>query len=169
MKTRTINVYEFKELSDEAKKKAIEKLSSINVDFEWWDATYMDAENIGLKITSFDLDRNRHAKGSFMESGLTTANKIITEHGDQCESYKTAKSFLDEYLPKREAWEKENEGWYFDDEDEGVDLRDEFLKSILEDYAMMLEKEYEYQTSREAIIESIEANEYEFDEEGNQI
>lgn len=45
----------------------------------------------------------------------------------------------------------------------------EFLNDILEDYRVMLQKEYEWRGSREQIIESIEANEYEFDENGNQI
>lgn len=37
MKTKTINTYQFDELSDEAKQHAIEKLSDINVNYEWWD------------------------------------------------------------------------------------------------------------------------------------
>jgi len=31
----------------------------------------------------------------------------------------------------------------------------------------MLQKEYEYETSEEAIVETIKANEYEFTEDGN--
>ncbi len=43
---------------------------------------------------------------------------------------------------------------------------DEFLKELLEDYRIILQKEYEYQTSEEAIIGTIEANEYEFTQDG---
>ena len=68
MKTHTINTYSFNELSEEAQQKAIENLSDINVNFDWWNFTYEDAKNIGLKITSFDLDRRRHAKGQFLLS-----------------------------------------------------------------------------------------------------
>jgi hypothetical protein len=46
-------------------------------------------------------------------------------------------------------------------------MEGEFLKSLLEDYRIILSKEYDYLTSRESIIETIEANEYEFDENGN--
>ena len=57
METRTCNVYTFEELSPEGQRKAIERYYDINVDHEWWRYTYDDAEDIGLKITEFDLDR----------------------------------------------------------------------------------------------------------------
>ena len=94
MKTIEINLYEFSELSDKAKQKAISKLSDINVSHDWWNFTYDDAENIGLKITSFNLDRNRHAKGKFIISGCEVAEKIMSEHGENCETFKTAAQFL---------------------------------------------------------------------------
>ena len=62
MRYEKIKVYEFNELSEEAKEKAIEKLWNINVDYEWWDCVYDDAENIGLKIKEFDLDRGSYVK-----------------------------------------------------------------------------------------------------------
>jgi hypothetical protein len=43
----------------------------------------------------------------------------------------------------------------------------DFLQSILEDYRIMLKKEYEYRDSDEYITETILANDYEFDENGN--
>ena len=51
-------------------------------------------------------------------------------------------------------------------EDKLIDMENEFLKSLLEDYSIMLQNEYEYLTSEEAIIETIEANEYEFTQAG---
>lgn len=38
------------------------------------------------------------------------------------------------------------------------DLDNEFLHNLLEDYRIMLNKEYDYLTSCEAIVESIDAN-----------
>ena len=46
------------------------------------------------------------------------------------------------------------------------DLDSEYLKSILEDYRIMLSKEYDYLTGKEAIVETILANDYEFSEKG---
>jgi hypothetical protein len=42
----------------------------------------------------------------------------------------------------------------------------EFLCDLLEDYRIILSKEYNYQTSEETIKETIEANDYEFTAEG---
>ena len=50
-----------------------------------------------------------------------------------------------------------------DQEDALIELLKDFMRWIYR----LLEKEYEYLTSREAIIETIEANDYEFDENGN--
>lgn len=40
-------VFGFKELSDEARQAAFEALGDINVDYEWWDTVYDDAKTIG--------------------------------------------------------------------------------------------------------------------------
>ncbi len=42
-----------------------------------------------------------------------------------------------------------------------------FLNSLIEDYSIILQKESEYLMSNEAIIETIEANEYEFKANGD--
>ena len=49
------------------------------------------------------------------------------------------------------------------------DMDDDFRKELSDDYFHTLRNEYDYLTSREAIIESIESNEYEFDESGSLI
>jgi hypothetical protein len=153
MKTIAIKIYKFSELSEEAKQKAIEKLYDINVDYNWWDSTYDDAENVGLKITSFDLD-NKGVTGEFIGSAIETAQKILNEHGDTCETNKTAGKYFKSL----------HEGT----DDEISDSEQEFLNDILEDYRIILRNEYEYLTSKEAIIETIEANDYGFTEDGKQ-
>jgi hypothetical protein len=154
-------VYKFDELSPEAQEKAIYNLADINVDYDWWDATYEDAENIGLKITSFDLDRNRHAEGMFILPAYTVIQKVMEDHGESCETYKTAAEYKD-ILSEDKQYDEEG---YVTEEYEKAE--DEFLKYLLKDYSIMLQKEYEYLTSDESIKETIEANDYEFDENGN--
>ncbi len=168
MKTKTINLYSFSELSESAKEKAIQNLSDINVDFEWWDFAYEDAENIGLKITEFDLDRNRHANGEFTLSANEVAVNIFRDHGTDCGTYKTATVFMNEWQPIFDNYTQEGNEKYEskESEDKLLELEDEFLKSILEDYSIMLQKDYEYLISKESIIETIEANEYTFTENG---
>lgn len=151
MKTKIINLYSFQELNEDQQQKAIENLYGINVNYEWWESIYDDAKNVGIRIEGFDIDRGSYCNGSLIEDALYTANKILSDHGDMCETYKTAKDFLAER----------------DELDQDLDkLENDFLKSILEDYRIMLQNEYEFLTSKKAIIETIEANEYTFNENG---
>lgn len=169
---REDNVYKFEELTEDGQEKALENLGDINVDHGWWNGVYDDAENIWLKITSFDIDRHE-IDGKFEEYASTVANKILADHGPDCETVRTAK----EYIKERDAqielerilWAKDGEAPdEFDPDDVDLDeVAGEFRHSLLEDYLIMLRKEYEYLTGKEAIIETIKANEYEFTEEGN--
>jgi hypothetical protein len=170
-RTTTINVYSFFELSEQAKKNAINKLSDINVDYEWWEFTYEDAKNIGLKITGFDLDRNRHATGQLTLSAAEVAANILKDHGEKCETHHTAQQFIEDFNPLFAEYMDESSEHYEnrEREEELQDIENDFLKSLLEDYSVILQNEYEYKTSEEAIRETIEANEYEFDEQGNLI
>jgi len=184
MRTETITrvIYTFEELSDKAKQKAIDNLSSINVDYDWWDSVYEDANQVGITITSFDLDRNRHAESKICNPE-ETAELILENHGQECETYKTAQAFMNEYKPlkaKFDRIEEINERFsnhhsklaykIFDYgeklENEIDELKDDFKKSITEDYSINLQKEYEYLCSDEAIREHIESNDYEFMEDG---
>jgi len=170
--TTVTNVYSFNELSNEAKQKAISHFCDINVDYDWWNYTYEDAANIGLKITSFDIGRGSYCKGVFANNAYEVANLIIKNHGEICESYKTAQMFINEWnalvsemsdgINKQKVCEdKTNE---FDDLADY--LENEFLKNICEDYRIILQKEYESLTSEKAVIETIEANDYQFTESG---
>lgn len=158
MKTISIELYKYDELSDEAKQKAREKMYDINVDYNWWDSIYEDAARIGLELNGFDIDRRSYCNGKFTTDAKTVAENIIKEHGPECETYKTAASCLVDF----------NGIDIEDDEadDQFAAQADHFLKSILEDYRIILQKEYEYLTSEEAIVEIIKANEYDFTIDG---
>ena len=166
-------VYPFAELSDEAKQAALEKLYDVNVDYEWWDCTFDDAANVGIKITEFNIDRGDYiytCKGDFTLDAEEVANKIIAEHGATCETYKTASEFLKDASAKQIAFENDED---YDPDYEGFcesveheEIEAAFKRSILEDYRIMLQHEYDYLASKEAIVETIEANDYEFTADG---
>jgi hypothetical protein len=165
MKQVTINLYSFGELSKENQDKAISNLSDINTSFDWWENTYEDAENIGLKLTGFDFDSAsfvRDLQGEFINDAELTANAIIKEHGKDCETYKTAKVFLSDLKKQAKLITNGTDG----DTDSIADLESVFLGDLLIDYKNMLQEEYEYQSSEEAIKETIEANDYIFFEDG---
>lgn len=166
--TTTRNLYKFDELSETAKENAINNLSDINVDYKWWESEHEDAEQVEITITSFDLDRNRHATGKFNCPACEVAQNIFNNHGETCETYKTAESFMEEWQPIFDSYMDETSDNYESRESENKlqDLEDEFLQSIIEDYSIMLQHQYEYLCSEEVITESILANEYEFTEDG---
>jgi len=169
MESRTYNVYKYSELSEAGKAKALENLSDLNTDIEWWESTYEDAEQIGLKIIEFDIDRASYVKAEFIEDACHCAHKIKDNHGEICETYKTAVNFLAERDKIVNEANKDDNGDFEDEYELDQDLNyceAEFLKSIQEDYRINLQKDFEYRTSDEAIIETIEANEYDFTEEG---
>lgn len=160
MRTVETKVYLFDELSETAKDKARQwYLSCDTIDAQFaWDCLKDDAKTIGLNIDS--IDTHKANKGSFIISAIDCAEKIIKEHGKDCETYKTASKFLED----RKAIECDSE---YQEETEHDNLENEFLHDLLEDYRIMLEKDIDYMQSSEYVDENIRINEYEFTEEGN--
>lgn len=160
---REYEVYEFKELSKEAKEKALERFQDINVDYDWWEHIYDDANAIGLKLEGFDLYR-REISGELTESiGRVIAN-IFANHGETCGTYEIAKRYEKKLIPFTVLESMEIED--MDNEDEMEELTKEFRKELLQKYLSILQNEYEYLTSEETVVEAIEANEYEFTKDG---
>ena len=93
MRVIETKVYTFDELSPAAQDKALDECRYFQVDGEWWGSVYEDAARVGITITSFDLDRNRHACGTIPDC-YETACLIRDNHGPGCETYKTAVEFI---------------------------------------------------------------------------
>lgn len=170
MRTVRTKVYQFNELNENAKENAINSNSEINVDYDWWENVYYDAEIIGLKITSFRLDRNRNASGEFLTTAYDVCNSILENHGVECATYETANKFKgieSEFLRKCKIENDGDEDTTYEQDCEYSDLEEDFLNELLEDYSVMLQSECEYLQSDEAISETLIANEYEFTKEGN--
>ena len=169
MRTVRTKIYQFDELSEEAQQNAINQFIDINVDSSWWESTYEDAEHIGLKITGFDLDRNKHATGEFNLSANEVAQNIFNEHGKDCGTFKVATDFMESWEPLFNEYVRED---YTDDrfhelENLLLEMEEEFLSNMLEEYATILQNEFEYLTSETTIQDTILANEYEFTKDGN--
>lgn len=143
--------YQFDELSDKGKEKAIEKHWDWNVDFDWWQFTYEDAKTVGIDIQGFDIDRGSYCKIQFLWNAEQVADEILKQHGESCETYRIAKEFKEDFDARN------------DEEDDHEDLIEQFQKDLQEEFLSILRREYEYLTSEEAIRESLIANEVEFD------
>lgn len=176
MRTIETQVYTFDELSEMAKQRAIEDYRNKDTSwYDWWEFIYDDAENVGIKITHFDTGRAWDIGIEFFDSAYDVAQKIIKEHGEMCETYKTAAAFIKDWA---ELVAKHSDGIKLDEvaedneyefDQDAEELEEEFSRDIGHDFLTLLQKEEEYLNSDEFIIETIEANEYEFTEEGKRI
>lgn len=164
-------VMTFDELSNAAKEKARSWWLECGLD-GWSNCTYEDAQNIGLKIKGFDMDSTsfvREVDGEFIISAIECSEKVMSEHGEHCDTYKTAKAF-DEAIDALPDLPNENSLTYPNAEHAkclAVDaIEGEFLTALLRCYKDMLQQEYDYQCSNEHVDETILANKYTFTKDG---
>lgn len=171
METRTYTVYLYDELPEASKKRALAKHFDINVDHSWWETVYEDAAVIGLQLTSFDLDFNRHAEGKLLTSVPDVIDLILFHHGESCDTYKLALESKESYRRIASSWlwktrKEDSSNRYtiedFQDTHEYDRLERNFLRMLLDEYALILQREYDDRTSEERIIETLTLNEYLF-------
>lgn len=168
MKTIRTKVYSFSELNEDAKQVAIEWYRYADIcDYSIaWETTEEDAKEIGLKL--IQLSDHKANKGEFLLSANEVAQNIFNNHGADCQTYKTAQSFMEEWQPIFTNYMDENHTDYEsgESEDKMQELEDSFLYSLLEDYRIMYNADIDYQNTDEYIIEAIEANQYNFTKDG---
>ena len=187
MQNHTITTYSFSELSEEAKQKAIEngRISEIEVCDEWYEFVYEDFTNKLEKLGYIDpqfqfsgfwsqgdgasftceVDLETWIKGkdkykhlsAYISDGLVEATITRLTHQYSHKNTCTAEItyLLAVLTPEEEELINELE----------AELEAERLQ-LCEDLYADLEKEYEHFISDESIVESLEANEVEFLEDG---
>ena len=159
MREKTIKCYQYHELGEKAKQKARNWFLGTD-EMDWaWDDMRRDAMDVGIKLTS--IDERAGAKGELILDFSQVLTMILKDHGDSCETYKTAAKYKKLYDAL-----SEEEIISIDASDV---IREDFLREILEDYRVMWSKEVEYHYSDEYVAECMEANKYDFDENGRRI
>ncbi len=195
MKTIEINLYKFEELSDEAKKKAIQECqeNEYYLDYEWWDGIYEDATTIA-GLMGIEIDKIYF--NGFWSQGDGAC--FVGDYRYKTGALKAVKKYapLDTYLhtiaerlqklQKRYFYQltatiKHRGHYYHENSNEIIidtlnsdryisDDTDEELTDILRDYMRwiytQLNNEYDYLMSDESVSEHLIANEYEFTENG---
>jgi len=160
MRTIETKAYQFQELDEQIKEKAIDNYRYIGVeDNFWWEYIKEDLISVGIELRSFDIERGSFAE-IHLEDFYHTCEKIIDLHGENCETYKIAERYIKEY----------NEIHQHIHDDDAIEcLDEEYQKEFSEEVLSMLRKEYEHMTSDEYIIEMFDANGYEFTDQGKLI
>lgn len=193
--TVTTDVYKFEELTDEAKQNALEELHDINTDYDWWNFVYEDTKEAG-KLIGIDIDTiyfsgfSSQGDGACFEGsyaykkGSVKAIKEFNPNDEElhsiveslCNIQKSAFYSLTAKVKQRGRYMHENctdIDVYDSRTDEGV--YDEFgtageltkaLRAFMTWIYKRLEFTYDDLQSEEAIISTIEANEYEFTKDG---
>lgn len=165
MREKTIKLYKFSELPETIKEKVLEEFCDINVNFEWWLIEFDEAQSIGLELIEFDIRKN-FCKGCWITNGKDCAKKILKTYDKHCKIYQDAERFLSDLEGARDDFEGREE--YipdldnFEDSNSYDDICGAFLEILLDYYRNILQKVYEHLTSEKSIIETIEASEYEF-------
>lgn len=172
-RTVRIKVYKFSELSKTAKQKAIQWGYDLNVDYDWSELSiegheerlkekgYLNpkvmfsgfaSQGDGACFTCSDIDFRLFLDGKYKDMEISASISHNSHH------YYATSTTVNLNI--------EGDGLGDDDfsEIEQV-IKDEREKLGNEIYSS-LEKEYEWRTNEEQIIETIEANEYEFTQDG---
>ena len=146
MKTIEIKAYEFSELNKKAKDKILCDFIDINTNYDWWDIVYDEFDYLGLKVNSFDIYRQT-IDIEFKNDIKDFCNNVINNWHDT-----DLVNICDDYLVNENNPNKENESYY--------------KRLIADEVLTALTNEYDYLISEEAVIETIEANEYYFNIDG---
>lgn len=190
IETEKFEVYSFKDLktNKELKEKVLQNLSDINTDYEWYDFIYDDAKTIG-NYMGIEIGKiwfsgfYSQGDGACFEGHYSFAKNSINNIKGYAPKDKELHRIVKELqeLQKKHFYQLTatikhrghyyhsnctdiqvyKDGNYFDSEELETLLRD-FMEWIYE----QLENEYDYATSEEAILETIEANDYEFTGDG---
>lgn len=180
MRTKTINLYQYSELSDKAKEKAREwyRRASEGDNF-WSECVIEDAKEIGA-LFGLDIENVYWSGFCSQGDGACVTGRYSWKKGglQSVKSYAGTDTELHGIVSAfQEASRKTfyqlsekivHRGHYSHERSMLVDSDD--LRECLADFSRWiyrnLEKEYDYQNSDETIEEAIIANEYEFTEDG---
>ncbi len=170
IETITRTLYSYDELSQASKEKAVRQIDGVYVVDQWWDNVYYSAEQVGVNITSFD-DRMA-ITGELTMDVMSCIKAVMDNHGEDSRTYKISKRYLDQIMAWEEAWTSlrhDDESAYYEKFSDFMDeIHDQYREDILRAYRILLNEEYEYLSSDEAIIEFIRGNNVEFLEDGTE-
>lgn len=183
--TTKTEVYKFNELPKEVQEKALENQRDINTDYDWFDCTVDDSKQ---HLTEIGFNEPEIYFSGFWSQGDGASFKAQVDLKKWLKVNKLANKYralyfhADEYslnITKSGNYEHEytmsiDDGYIGDYVSEKSKLQyDEVADMILENARdearkiyKMLEKEYNYLSSDEAIKDTIEANDYDFTIDG---
>lgn len=175
MREVIMRVYEFDELPKNVQEKILEDNRFILVDdCDWYYGIYDAAKALGFEIVAFDIDR-RYIEVKLKTTVLDSIEKALKFFAEGSRPYDMAKGYYDEIMKLADSdkvrdylKEYPNESVHDAIYDLSLDdqLYDDYVKDMGKEFLRMLEVEYEYLISDEAITNFLEANGFEFYRDG---
>jgi hypothetical protein len=188
MRTKEVKLFKLSELSPSARERAIGSLSDINVDYDWW-------QDDGLIDLSKQEVNSRHLQKDYKDllfswskiyfdidrdSYLQFIDLVVSDNNVFRKFLRIPKSLWENVYFRFENskgnWNQSNTKIVFENQYNNRDFTSkqqsvlDRATSIFDDKISEglsnLKQQYEFLTSESAIIETIEANSYEFTEEG---
>jgi hypothetical protein len=160
MRTESISIYSVSELPEAAKAKVLDKYRYEFSDWYYQDTQYDANESSHMSIEEFNLDYS-YIVCEFNTGAKDTAHTVIKNHGESCASYTIASNFLSALSSLESQPDDERTDALV------AELEEDFMEDMGNYYLNMLKSEYENSTSDEYVTEMLEANEYEFLENGD--
>lgn len=189
MKKIEVTLYEYKELSDRAKKKARAWYNEFNLDYNWWEPVYEDAKAfakfLGIQIDSIHFSGFSSQgdgacfNGTFRPEDVKTVEDFETEYLQEQEEVKVIHGRISKVkCPEDCRVNISVNGLYSHSHSMRIDPSEEMerdeereLLSCLRVFAdwiyKTLETDYEYLISDENVEEELNSNEYLFLEDGS--
>lgn len=178
--TEVRTIVKYSELSESQKLKVLDRLHDLNTDHEWSEYTIEDATNLLGKLGFSDVKISFSVFSSQGDGASFTATfdvpNTVKELKERVKAFKAEvpKDNLYGFINLRFNKEDKEEGNlkvvrtnHFYSHSNTVSSDHEALTVFVRDFSnglyRRLEKEYEYLISREAIEETIDCNNYEFD------
>lgn len=160
MRTELVSLFSVSELPETIKAKVLDKYRYEFCD--WFDEQAREdaKESSHMTIDEYDLDRS-YIICEFNKSAEDTAHTVLENHGKSCSSYTIASNFLSALSSLESQPDDAKTDALV------AELEENFLEDMGEYYLDMLQTDYDYMTSDEAVTESLEANGYEFLENGD--
>lgn len=195
MRVQERNIYTYDELPPEIQEKILEKNRDINVDHDWWDYIYDDAKEIG-GFLGIDIDRIYYSGFFYQGDGACFEGYYRYEKDSVKKTKEYAPKDTELHRIAEGLYKIQKRNFYaviarikhrgrhchefcttieMERSDDRELVRDtendiaDFLRDFMRWIYKQLEKEYEYLTSDEVIMDTIVGNAWEFDEHGNLI
>lgn len=163
MRTKTITLEQWDELTPEAQSSFAFKHRFINTPDGWWNEFCDEAGSVDVHIVGFDMDRTNNLHFRFEAPTEVIAGKIVTSHKKGSGTHNIARAYLHR-MTEINGDKVYNES---QKDDERESAEDVFTVELKREYWRQLKEIHRKLIDTDAVINTLRSKGYYFDEAGN--